>query len=157
VSPSEQPVCWGRRHSFKVDRLPAGTLSVAEFLDDDAVAFARCVSPTPAEWTEWLAHAWQAGQNYEVRQRDEAEAEDEPACPACTGECQCSDVVKEARARFAPDGEGAVQRKNVVTYSSRSFASATKPAGAGTPGVTAAFPGLDTDHGADAASTTDVT
>lgn len=169
MSSDDKPVCWGRRHSFKVERLQAGTLSVAEYLDDDAVAFARCVSPTPAEWNEWFAHAWQAGQDYEVRQRDEydAAAEDDPVCPTCVGECVCSDTVKEARARFAPDGDGAVRRKAAGTTTTvypaypRTAAPAgtsTAAAASGTDGVTAPFPGLaaggsgdGADAGADAA------
>lgn len=145
---SDKPVCWGKRHSFKVERTQAGSVSVAEYLDDDAVAFARCYSPTPQEWNDWFAHAWQAGQDFEVRQRDEYDTEaEEPACPACEGECTCSDTVKAARARFAPDGEGAVTRKSQVT-------STSYPRTAPAPVVTAPFPGLavpGTENGADAA------
>lgn len=162
MSSDEKPVCWGRRHTFKAERLPAGTVTLAEYLDGDAVAFARCVAPTPAELTEWLTHAWQAGQDYEVRQRDEydASAEDESACPTCTGECVCSDAVKEARRRFAPDGEGAMRRRpgNTTTYPAYPR---TAPASE-TAGVTASFPGLagsgssGADAGADAGETGEV-
>lgn len=111
---AEKPVCWGRKHRFDVERLTSGTIAAAEYLDDEAIAFRRCVAPTPTEWKEWLSHAWQAGQHYEVCLRDE-EAGEPADCLVCTGDCQCSDVVKTARARFAVDGEGAVTRKPVVT------------------------------------------
>lgn len=150
MSTDDQPVCWGRRHSYTVEKMQSGLVVIAEFLDDDAVAFARCVAPTNAEVAEWLNHAWQAGQDYEVRRRDEYDAaeETEAVCPTCTGDCTCPDVVKEARARFAPDGEGAVRRRNSTTTTSsypRTVPAATVPSvtppGGGT-GVTAPFPGF---------------
>jgi hypothetical protein len=112
----DRPVCWGRPHRFTAERQQSGSIVLAEFLGDDAVAFRRCFAPSPTELADWLNHAWQAGQDFEVRQRDEYDTSSEAAgCPTCTGDCQCGDTVKEARTRFAPGGQGAVSRKAVTT------------------------------------------
>jgi hypothetical protein len=133
------PVCAGEAHRWEVTRSSGqnGLTTLAEFVGDAAYAYKRVASPTATEWQEALTHAFEAGQDYEIRRQMELEAaagpDQDPAvipenlCPGChkpeEGECECGEEARKYRAelrkRFAADGDGAdpPRRKvNAVTY-----------------------------------------
>ena len=147
------PVCAGEPHRWEVTRSGTGQnglITVAEFVGDAAYSYKRVTSPTPTEWQEMLTHAFEAGQDYEIRRQmeldAEVEADQDPSvvpdnlCPGChkpeADQCECTEDVRkyraELRSRFAPGGDGAdlPRRKanSTVTYYPAHGRATTAPA-----------------------------
>lgn len=119
------PVCSGEVHRWEVTRQnQGGFFTVAEFVGTAAYSHKRVYNPSAKEWEDMLAHAFAAGQDYQIVQMDawfsaqeENDAPPEGICPVCykpeTGDdaCECDAERRKYRAelrkRFSEGGEGA--------------------------------------------------